>query len=87
MSLARRLKTLERTMPRPAIVPAAETTSLDQYRVLMDASAMRADGRLASGVYIDGMAPWQREFVGNYGQAIVTLMCMDRKMRCRSDVG
>jgi hypothetical protein len=79
MSLARRLKTLERTMPRPVVTPATETRDLDQYRVLMDASAMRADGRLAPGAYLDGMIDWQREMLDTYGEAMATLMFIGRK--------
>jgi hypothetical protein len=79
MSLARRLKTLERTMPRPVVIPAAEVNDLDQYQAILDASAMRADGRLAPGAYLDGMIDWQREFLDDYGEAIATLMSVGRK--------
>jgi hypothetical protein len=79
MSLARRLKTLERTMPRPVVIPTADVNDLDQYRVLMDASAMRADGRLAPGAYLDGMCDWQREILDDHGEAIATLGFTGRK--------
>jgi hypothetical protein len=83
MNLDRRLKVLERrlkqSMPRPAVIPAAEVNDLDQYQALMDASAMRADGRLAPGAYLDGMCDWQREFLDTYGEAVATLMFIGRK--------
>jgi hypothetical protein len=70
MSLARRIKTLERTMPRPVVTPVVETRDLDQYQAILDATAMRADGRLAPGMYLDGMIEWQRELLDDYGEAI-----------------
>jgi hypothetical protein len=66
-------------MPRPAVIPAAEVNDLDQYRVLMDASAMRADGRLAPGAYLDGMIDWQREILDDYGETIASMMTVERK--------
>jgi hypothetical protein len=74
MGLDRRLKALERRVPRPVVIPVAEVNDLDQYQAVLDASVMRADGRLAQGAYLDGMMGWQRAFVDDYGEAMVTLM-------------
>ena len=83
MSLGRRLTVLERRlmrrMPRPFVAPVAETPDLDQYRAVMEASAMRADGRLAPGAYLDGMIDWQREMLDDYGEALASLMSTERK--------
>jgi hypothetical protein len=83
MNLSRRLRILqrrlERNLPRPVVTPPVETKDLDQYQAVMDASAMRADGRLAPGEYLDGMVDWQREFLDNYGEAVATLMFVGRK--------
>jgi hypothetical protein len=78
MGLDRRLKALERRMPRPVVIPAAEVKDLDQYQAVLDASAMRADGRLAPGVYLDGMAGWQKQFLDDYGKAMATLISIGR---------
>jgi CO dehydrogenase/acetyl-CoA synthase delta subunit len=83
MGLDQRLKTLERRVqrstPRPVVIPAAEVNDQDQYRAILDASAMRADGRLALGSYLENMAEWQRNFLDTYGAAMVTLMYIGRK--------
>jgi hypothetical protein len=81
MSLNQRLTVLEwrlmRKMPRPFVTPVAETPDLDQYRAVMEASAMRADGRLAPGAYLDEMIDWQREMLDDYGEAFASLMPND----------
>jgi hypothetical protein len=83
MSLIRRLTVLKRRlmrrMPRPFVAPVAETVDLDQYRAVMEASAMRADGRLAPGAYLDEMIDWRREMLDDYGEAFATLMASERK--------
>jgi hypothetical protein len=79
MSLEQRLRVLERSMPRRPAVPPAETGDLDQYRAILEASMMRADGRLAPGSYLEGMADWQREFLDDYGEAFASLMPAERK--------
>jgi hypothetical protein len=61
----------------------AETADLDQYRAVMEASAMRADGRLAPGAYLDEMIDWQRELLDDYGEAFATLISTEWK----GDVG
>jgi hypothetical protein len=77
--LDRRLKALERRVPRPVVIPVAEVKDLDQYQAVLDASVMRADGRLAPGVYLDGMMGWQQQFLDDYGEAMATLMSIGRK--------
>jgi hypothetical protein len=83
MSLSRRLTVIERRlmrrMPWPFVAPVAETPDLDQYRAVMEASEMRADGRLAPGAYLDAMVDWQRELLDDYGEAFATLMPSVRK--------
>jgi hypothetical protein len=83
MSISQRLTVIERRlmrrMPRPYVAPVAEMPDLDQYRVVMEASAMRADGRLAPGAYLDEMIDWQREMLDDYGEAFATLMASERK--------
>jgi hypothetical protein len=82
MSLSRRLTVIERSlmrrMPRHLIATVAETPDLDQYRAVMEASAMRADGRLAPGTYLEGMCDWQRVMLDDYGEAMATLMSIGR---------
>ena len=57
----------------------AETGNLDQYGAILEASMMRADGRLALGSYLEGMVDWQREFLDTYGEAFASLMHDERK--------
>jgi hypothetical protein len=81
MTFSRRLsvveRRLERRMPRPFVAPVAETPDLDQYRAVMEASAMRADGRLAPGAYLDEMIDWQREMLDDYGEAFASLIASE----------
>jgi hypothetical protein len=57
----------------------AETGDLDQYRAILEASVMRADGRLGPGSYLEGMVDWQREFLDTYGEAFAPLISIERK--------
>ena len=57
----------------------AETGDLDQYRAILDASVMRADGRLGPGSYLEGMLDWQRKTLDDYGEAFASLMSDERK--------
>jgi hypothetical protein len=66
-------------MPRRPAVSPAETGDLDQYRAILEASMMRADGRLALGSYLEGMVDWQREFLDTYWEVFASLMHNERK--------
>ena len=66
-------------MPRTFVAPVTETPDLDQYRAVMEASAMRADGRLPPGAYLDEMIDWQREMLDDYGKALASLMASKRR--------
>jgi hypothetical protein len=67
-----------KSIPEMTNAPA-ETADLDQCRAILEASLMRADGRLAPDAYLDGMVDWQREFLDTYGEAFASLMHDERK--------